>query len=823
MDGPGKRLIRDHFTFSLVHLIILMVSIGCTRTHYRRQADKQSYQILAEKTGDTRWNLPRLDITPDPRSRFFDPYDPDCPPLPPDDPTAHQYMHCAYGMHGWKHWHDFGETDQIENPNWSTILNGAESSDSEGDVPVISDVTIDNAVALGLIHSREYQEQLENVYLSALALTYQRYKFQLRPRGFLGEPGTDLFYQHQPDDQSNLALGPTHFGVSKLLPGGAQLIAEMANNTLWLFSGSNTEGTATSLGYSIVQPLLAGAGREIVMEKLTQSERNTLYEIRRFARFRKDYYVMVVTGRRAAPLPGSAGGSELAFLIRGERSPTVGFNLLLYLYQVARNQQENVKSLERRLLDVEAMLRDGTATSLDVTQVRSSLQNARAIYLFRSRRFEDELDRFKLQIGLPPDLELQIDDSLLEPFRFRSSELTRLEDRLRDLDVDISSLRKTPTLVGMQDFADELVALRKQLDENLQYTSGALRKMQDAFHVRRRQMVEDEIVELDELQAKYTQRFQNMRDGFAKERTMLSDISRQLITPDQNPKALEQLLEQLVRQRDTLMQGTRRLNALTTTAKAESVILPPVDSDLTPAKAVELALSNRLDLMNRRAFVMDARRRLEIAANRLEATLDIVAEGEVNTRPLLENNKPFDFRAKESAFRVGVAITTPLDRRRERNDFRAAQIAYQRARRNYMAAEDQVKLDARHELRRLHQEAKGFEVQRRALRLAAEELEQSLEIGPGKPAGSGSQQGLNIPRALENILEAQNLMIEGWMDYERARLTLFRDMGTMVINDGGVWPVADQQAGIDVTETLPTPPPDDLPIDVQTPMGSPHG
>ena len=54
-------------------------------------------------------------------------------------------------------------------------------------------------------------------------------------------------------------------------------------------------------------------------------------------------------------------------------------------------------------------------------------------------------------------------------------------------------------------------------------------------------------------------------------------------------------------------------------------------------------------------------------------------------------------------------------------------------------------------------------------------------------------------------------MIEAWMDYERARLTLFRDMGTMAIDDRGIWSRADQQTWVGGIETLPMAPPEELP------------
>jgi len=80
-----------------------------------------------------------------------------------------------------------------------------------------------------------------------------------------------------------------------------------------------------------------------------------------------------------------------------------------------------------------------------------------------------------------------------------------------------------------------------------------------------------------------------------------------------------------------------------------------------------------------------------------------------------------------------------------------------------------------------------FEIQRRALRVAARELEQALQSSEHPNGNGGSRQGVDIPRALDNIVDAQNELIDTWVDYEIARLGLYRDMGTMVIGVDGVW------------------------------------
>ncbi|RLS28508.1 MAG: hypothetical protein DWH78_15600, partial [Planctomycetota bacterium] len=50
---------------------------GCSRQFWRKQADKDSYNAVAEKLSDPHWQVPRIELTPDTRSRFYDPYDPD--------------------------------------------------------------------------------------------------------------------------------------------------------------------------------------------------------------------------------------------------------------------------------------------------------------------------------------------------------------------------------------------------------------------------------------------------------------------------------------------------------------------------------------------------------------------------------------------------------------------------------------------------------------------------------------------------------------------------------------------------------------------------
>ncbi|MCH9792642.1 MAG: hypothetical protein K0U82_17685, partial [Planctomycetes bacterium] len=75
--------LKSYFTMSLI-VFGMALHAGCSPTFWFDQANKDTYEILAENANDPAWQVPRFDVEPDPRSRFYDPYDPNHEPLPPD-------------------------------------------------------------------------------------------------------------------------------------------------------------------------------------------------------------------------------------------------------------------------------------------------------------------------------------------------------------------------------------------------------------------------------------------------------------------------------------------------------------------------------------------------------------------------------------------------------------------------------------------------------------------------------------------------------------------------------------------------------------------
>ncbi len=89
------------WVMSVLLVSVVIAASGCSRTEHRLQADREAYDVIAERNVDPRWHAADFSIEIDPRSRYFDPHDPDRPPMPQDDPASHQYMRLVDGMKGW--------------------------------------------------------------------------------------------------------------------------------------------------------------------------------------------------------------------------------------------------------------------------------------------------------------------------------------------------------------------------------------------------------------------------------------------------------------------------------------------------------------------------------------------------------------------------------------------------------------------------------------------------------------------------------------------------------------------------------------------------
>ncbi len=83
-------------------------------------------------------------------------------------PRPIEYMQCVDGRRGYPMWEAAGITNTAESPDWWQFL----PLDDDG-VLVLNQ---ENAVRIALLHSTEYQEQIESLYFAALDVTAERFR-----------------------------------------------------------------------------------------------------------------------------------------------------------------------------------------------------------------------------------------------------------------------------------------------------------------------------------------------------------------------------------------------------------------------------------------------------------------------------------------------------------------------------------------------------------------------------------------------------------------------------------------------------------------------
>lgn len=483
----------------LVSLACVAALSGCSRAHYRRQADNEAYALVQQKANHPHWALDNYTIAIDPRSRMFDPNSPDRPPMPPDDPTAHQLMHAVDGKKGYPGWHDNGDIPYVENPAWPAYI----EVDDQG----VLTVNADDAVRLALLHSRAYQQELETLYLSALDVSFERFRFDVQ-----GFAGASLFYTADGprrglrngvgNSSSDLTVStfsndPTRaLALRKAFSTGATLVVDMANSLVWQFSGPDDYAGNTIIDFALFQPLLRGAGRDRVLERLTVSERTLLANVRAMERYRLAFNVTVMTGRNAEQGPnrqggvfgsglegfsgigggfggvtGGGGGNANTGSGGGAAPQAGGFIGLLQDQQQIRNQEGNVERLRSNLFRSEqfleelrtragdpALINDILRQDLQVAQSRQALLNAESNLLTARSNYQTSLDTFKSTLGLPPQVCMQISDDMLDQFQLIDSgtvnkqELVdRVISQLGDVRLQIAAHIESSTVVDPND------------------------------------------------------------------------------------------------------------------------------------------------------------------------------------------------------------------------------------------------------------------------------------------------------------------------------------------------------------------------------------
>ena len=730
----------------LVALVVAM--IGCTRSHYRARADRDVYDALDERALDPRWSIPRRPVEASTKSRIGDPFSPDAEPIPLDDGAARLFQATNGRPHEFYRWEKRGTAD-IEDDAWRLCV----STDKDGAVVL----NRESSIRLALLNSREYQSAVEQLYEAALQLTLARYEFYLQP---FARQGT-FFNQVGGGAKNQLQLNQSA-GFTQNFASGGQILVDFANAMVFNFNGKGFEAVTSNIGLTFTQPLLRGAFARFRTQALSLQERQTLYAVRNFAQFRRTFYVNVVAQS--------------------------GYLGLLNQVQAIRNSEANVNALARNVEELDLLVRNKTKARTDRDLIAINYQSAQLSLIQSQVGLQTSLDVYKIQLGLPTELNVVLDDSPLKIFELNNQEIDVLRKENERLFLALLQPETAPPIQELEQVAVAIGAQYERLGPiyaEVEVELGRWRARLDQVGPDGLERPLPPTPPADSGLARQVVLSDRVRSELADSRVRIEGNLEELqaIVADlpTSPRA-----KSWAKLRDML--GTEfagriaDVRSFQTQTRVFLIELPP--SDLTSEQAVSLGLQNRLDLMNARGAVTDAWRNEELAANRLLADINVLYQGNLNTNP--QRSGLFQFDANDSTHRIGLQFDAPLVRRAERNAYRASQISFQVSRRNWMRTRDLVAQQVRLDIRTLDQLRRQFDISREQLITSARQTE-ATEIEQRSSGSTDTSNTLVLLQALQGLLSAKNTLIQNYVSYQTTRMSLYRDLDLMDIDAQGVW------------------------------------
>jgi hypothetical protein len=909
----------------------ILAGPGCSRRFYRKQADREVLGLLAEKDKDPRWTIAFLHVYPDPRSRFADWTNPDRPPMPPDDIAAktlspnpqkpgHKGVAYIEGtgylqvLEQWDRENRLQEAKRKEEAKRSKPYAEADTEKKKligpaGPTPPVIDalktyelqnelakpvsqtgllpektppekkqpylITLDQSVELALFNSREYQSAVEGLYLAALPVTDERFAFAAQ--GFaLGQAIREQAGRLSKDGSQNTWAANATGGFTKLFSTGALLLVQFANQTV-VNLGTLANAQARTISQStasldIVQPFLRGGGRAVTLEPLTQAERNLLYAVRDYARFRQGFYTFIAVGQAAFIVGQSAGVTALPPgtvadpnpFVPGAAPVTTGFfgptpDILVtpgtggrlgivnpfsanpqgYLATLLQKVQQviarkNVNSFEYFLKLFQIYEQGGIVNPVQVGQIEQQLLSAIESQLSNWVQYRQVLDLFRIQLGLPTTLPVELDDGPIQPmynliseyednsvaYGYAINEIGKF-DKFDEADKVRERLRKVMAesdLVRGLEFQEKMP---ERWDAWKDLKLGQVKTKISDLKAKRRKLL-DRKVDLEVKGLALSKEEEQELEGLDID-IDLGDFEIRLREYEEQPwLKLKDEKKQREKQSTMFINIQRKFEPLLAGAAKERLVqirkkswppLPPIfvgdvdllsaDDDTALNTVVQTAFENRLDLMNQQAQLVDAWRKIKVTANALMGTFNVEYHIDSLTPPGLAN--PVAFSPKTTRHDLVFNTQLPIVRLVERNNYRSALIAYQQQRRAFMDAQDQIAFAVRFQLRNLRIAAYNYQrVQKPNMELAYLLVDQALQAfnQPAAPTGGGTlvnppggnptqgdaaaltQQLVSVQGSL---VRAQNDLFNQWLGYLQNRINLYRDMGLMPLDSRGLW------------------------------------
>ena len=369
----GRLLVREMWPESTVSVVLLLVSAallgmaGCKSPgEYRQEADETAYEIIRQKQHEAIGNAEDFTIGR------------------PSNILRRRLLQ-AQNLQYSGPW-SLG-IDQLEKPehwpqdDYPQDTNTAPLVPLDGAEPITFEMLESLQVAAG--NSFTYQAQKEEVFRAALRLDFERDFF----RDFFTQQAQSAISTDGSGDRTVSGTRQSSItGWSRTLKNGATFSAQLGADVVNLLTGNRASSLGLRADASVSVPLLRGSGAHIVTEPLTQAERDVLYAIWEFERFKRTFAV----------------------------------NIASEYYAVLRtlDQIDNEEGNYRRVsTSVRRSRRLADAGDMELVQVDQAVQDelsARNRWVLAMQGYERTLDEFKVLLGLPVDANIELDGGELD-------------------------------------------------------------------------------------------------------------------------------------------------------------------------------------------------------------------------------------------------------------------------------------------------------------------------------------------------------------------------------------------------------------------------
>lgn len=238
------------------------------------------------------------------------------------------------------------------------------------------------SIAYAVANSRAYRTQMENLYQTALGVTLERHLFSPRPFANLAARYTG---SQQTADYASALRVTSEAGVRQRLPYGGEVVASGLVEFVNALNEGTSDGENAQLALSTSIPLLRGAG-PVAQESLIQAERDLVYAVREFEQYRRDFAIQIASS----------------------------YFRLLTSQQAIRNRYVRYLNTLELVARSEALFEKGDVAAIEVQRAQQDLLQSEDAVNNAIRDYENQLDRFKLLIGMPVDQKLEVVGVLIE-------------------------------------------------------------------------------------------------------------------------------------------------------------------------------------------------------------------------------------------------------------------------------------------------------------------------------------------------------------------------------------------------------------------------